>query len=344
MEMIRMNDVSKIYVTKNRLGRFRTQRVRTEAVKSLNLTMEPGQITGLLGLNGAGKTTTIRMLSTLLEPTEGQIEVDGLSMHSNRKAIQQRVNMIAGGERMLYLRLTGRENLHYFGALYGLKGAELRLRSDSLLREVGLEEAADRPVEQYSKGMKQRLQIARGLINDPQYLFLDEPTLGLDAPIARQLRGMVRNLAKEQGKGILLTSHYLQEVEELCDIVYVLNKGQLLMCDTPDRITTRVAGLQTAHFELIGWNEELIPVLREYLRTEVGIGEQELQKLYTANTEQDIAADQAVRLSLKSRSADKLIAGMLPWTARHGMRVLSFTAEKPSLEDAIILLSEGGAA
>ncbi|MDT3424618.1 ABC-2 type transport system ATP-binding protein [Paenibacillus forsythiae] len=339
--MIAMNEVSKIYETRNRLGWFRAERVKTEAVKSLSLTLEPGQITGLLGLNGAGKTTTIRMLSTLLDPTEGSIEVDGLDMNRSRSAIQQKVNMIAGGERMLYWRLTGRENLHYFGSLYGLDSARLRRESDRLLSEVGLAEAADRPVEQYSKGMKQRLQIARGLINDPKYLFLDEPTLGLDAPIARQLRGMVRSLAKERGKGILLTSHYLQEVEELCDNVYVLNRGELLMCDTPDRIVAKVAGMQAAHFELTGWRDELNPLLLEYLQAEIGLNRKEWTELHRPTSESGSSSDEPIRLTVKSRSADKLIAKLLPWTAENGLKVVSFSAEKPNLEDAIILLSEG---
>ncbi|MNL96591.1 Daunorubicin/doxorubicin resistance ATP-binding protein DrrA [compost metagenome] len=340
--MIHMQDVSKTYVAKERLSRFRTRKVVTEAVKSLSLSIEPGQITGLLGLNGAGKTTTIRMLSTLLDPTKGHIEVDGLDMRTSRKAIQRKINMIAGGERMLYWRLTGRENLQYFGALYDLDSRLLKLRSDELLKEVGLSDAADRPVEQYSKGMKQRLQIARGLINDPDYLFLDEPTLGLDAPIARQLRSMVHRLAREQGKGILLTSHYLQEVEELCDTVYVLNRGSLIMCDTPERITTQVAGLQTAHFQLEGWRDELLPALHDYLHTEIGLDARDLSDLRLSGSAAEPGQDEGVRLSLKSRSADKLIAGLLPWTATHGVKVLSFTAEKPGLEDAIILLSEGG--
>ncbi|WP_020429348.1 ABC transporter ATP-binding protein, partial [Paenibacillus riograndensis] len=181
--MIQMNEVTKIYETKNRLGLFRAETRTVTAVQSLTLSIAKGEIVGLLGLNGAGKTTTIRMLSTLLDPTSGSIEIDGMPMADNRRTVQQKVNMIAGGERMLYWRLTGRENLQYFGRLYGLNAAEIRSLSDLLLAEVGLTEAADQPVEQYSKGMKQRLQIARGLINDPEYLFLDEPTLGLDAPI-----------------------------------------------------------------------------------------------------------------------------------------------------------------
>ncbi|MCK9905902.1 ABC transporter ATP-binding protein, partial [Frankia sp. Cpl3] len=167
--------------------------------------MAPGKIVGLLGINGAGKTTTIKMCTTLLEPTSGSITVDGLDVVKQDRQIKAIVNMIAGGERMLYWRLTGRENLVYFGSLYGLSGSSLHARISQLLKQVGLEEAADTPVERYSKGMKQRLQIARGLINDPKYIFLDEPTLGLDAPIARHLRQYVKELAQQQGKSILLT-------------------------------------------------------------------------------------------------------------------------------------------
>ncbi|MEI2396317.1 ABC transporter ATP-binding protein [Paenibacillus phytohabitans] len=336
--MIRMNEVTKIYQTKNRLGLFRSEIKLHTAVKALSLTIEPGEVVGLLGLNGAGKTTTIRMLSTLLDPTSGSIEVDGLSMDDNRKAIQSKVNMIPGGERMLYWRLTGRENLEYFGRLYGLSSLAIRRESSRLLEEVGLAEAADQPVEQYSKGMKQRLQIARGLINDPDYLFLDEPTLGLDAPIARQLRGTVRKLAKEQGKGILLTSHYLQEVEELCDRVYILRRGELLLCDKPEAIVSQIAGSQTAHLDVSGWDECLRPLLLAHLGA-LGhpaklAGGQHAAGLISSSPEE------AYRISVQTPQADRLITELLPWVSDHGLHIHSFSCEKPTLEDAIILLSE----
>lgn len=336
--MITMNEVTKIYETKHRQGWFRSEKRSVSAVKSLSLNIVPGEIVGLLGLNGAGKTTTIRMLSTLLEPTSGNIEVDGMAMTKNRQVIQQKVNMIAGGERMLYWRLTGRENLQYFGKLYGMSTSHIERESNRLLEEVGLTEAADQPVEQYSKGMKQRLQIARGLINDPQYLFLDEPTLGLDAPIARQLRSTVRKLASDSGKGILLTSHYLQEVEELCDRVYVLNRGELLLCDKPGYIVRQVAGSQTAHLDVTGWSESLRPKLLKHLRTLVHPAE-----LIKAEAEGVIAlrTDEPHRISVMTPSADRMITELLPWTTEHGLSITGFATEKPTLEDAIILLSEG---
>lgn len=336
--MILMNEVTKIYETKHRLRWLCTEKKAVHAVKSLTLSIAPGEIIGLLGLNGAGKTTTIRMLSTLLEPTSGHIEVDGMSMNKNRQAIQQKVNMIAGGERMLYWRLTGRENLQYFGKLYGMSSTHIEREATRLLEEVGLTESADQPVEQYSKGMKQRLQIARGLINDPQYLFLDEPTLGLDAPIARQLRSTVRKLASDSGKGILLTSHYLQEVEELCDRVYVLNRGELLLCDKPEAIVKQVAGSQTAHLDVIGWEESLRPKLLEHLRTLA----LPAQLIHTRAIDiLNMTTDEPLRISIKTPFADRIITDLLPWTSENGLIINGFSSEKPNLEDAIILLSEG---
>ncbi len=131
---------------------------------------------------------------------------------------------------------SAKENLRYFGSLYGLSGASLNEKIADLLETVGLEEAADIPVERYSKGMKQRLQIARGLINDPEYLFMDEPTLGLDIVIAKEIRRLVQELAKEKKKGILLTTHYIREAEELCDYIYVLDKGEIIAQGTREEL------------------------------------------------------------------------------------------------------------
>ncbi|WP_371785131.1 ABC transporter ATP-binding protein [Streptosporangium subroseum] len=195
------------------------------AVDGLSMSIPRGRVTGLLGLNGAGKTTTIKILATLLRPTSGSVRVDDLDVVKDANAVRRRINLIAGGERMVYARMTGRENLWYFGQLYDVPRAVLRPRTDELLRLVGLEKAGDIVVERYSRGMAQRLSIARGLINDPSYLLLDEPTLGLDAPIARELRLVVARLANE-GRGVLLTSHYLAEVEELCDHIYVIGEGR----------------------------------------------------------------------------------------------------------------------
>lgn len=227
----------KDYILKEKKGLFaRGQKKVVHAVKDLSLEIPQGKITGVLGINGAGKTTTIRMLASVIAPTSGSLTMNGVDAVKNHLWVKERINVISGGERNLYWRLTAKENLRYFGSLYGLSGASLNEKIADLLETVGLEEAADIPVERYSKGMKQRLQIARGLINDPEYLFMDEPTLGLDIVIAKEIRRLVQELSKEKKKGILLTTHYIREAEELCDYIYVLDKGEIIAQGTREEL------------------------------------------------------------------------------------------------------------
>lgn len=219
---IEAKNLEKQYVLKEKTGLFRSKNKKiVQAVKGVSLEIPKGKIVGVLGINGAGKTTTIRMLASIIEPTAGEITMNGIDAVKNHLWVKERINVVSGGERNLYWRLTASENLKYFGSLYGVKGMELKEKIARLLKLVGLEEVADIPVERYSKGMKQRLQIARGLINDPEYIFLDEPTLGLDIVIAKEIRKVIHELAKKDDKGILLTTHYISEAEELCDYIYI---------------------------------------------------------------------------------------------------------------------------
>ncbi len=222
---------------KEKSGLFgRKQKRVIHAVKDISLEIPQEKIIGVLGINGAGKTTTIRMLASVIAPTSGSLTMNGVDAVKNHLWIKERINVISGGERNLYWRLTAKENLRYFGSLYGLSGDDLDKRITYLLRTVGLEEAANVPVERYSKGMKQRLQIARGLINDPIYLFMDEPTLGLDIVIAKEIRNLVSDLAHKEGRGILLTTHYISEAEELCDYIYILDKGRIIAEGTKEQL------------------------------------------------------------------------------------------------------------
>lgn len=228
-EKIIAEKLVKTYTVKERNGFFKPRSTRiVHAVQGISLEIPRGKITGVLGINGAGKTTTIRMLSSIIKPSSGTLYMNGVDAVKNHLWVKERINVISGGERNLYWRLTAVENLKYFGSLYGLSGDTLKERIAVLLKLVGLEDAADTPVERYSKGMKQRLQIARGLINDPDYIFLDEPTLGLDIVIAGEIRKVVADLARKENKGVLLTTHYISEAEELCDYIYVLDKGEVI--------------------------------------------------------------------------------------------------------------------
>ncbi|PEI89619.1 ABC transporter [Bacillus pseudomycoides] len=322
--MIQAKQLVKRYELKEKVGFFRKKRRVVEAVNGLDLTIQKGEIVGLLGVNGAGKTTTIKMLATLLEPTSGAIEIDGIDSTKQDLLVKKKINMIAGGERMLYWRLTGKENLQYFGSLYGLKGAELEERIQFLLGQVELKEAANTPVERYSKGMKQRLQIARGLINDPDYLFLDEPTLGLDAPVAKKLREMVYRLAKEQNKGILLTSHYLEEVEELCDHLYIIEKGRLLYEGTPDKIIQSIVRENRLEIVIPEMKNETI----ERLEYSLGLKEIQYEKEHTS---------EHIRYELKA-SFD-MTTTVLSLLTKYQIRILQLETHKARLEDAILQIA-----
>ena len=250
--MIRARGLRKAFEARNgRLFWVRRQEPKV-AVDGIDLDVEPGSITGLLGLNGAGKTTTIKMLATLLHPDAGEITIDGLDVVRDAARVRPLVNLISGGERSLYMRLTARENLWYFGRLYGLGGAELERRIADLLDLVGLPASLDARVETFSKGMRQRLQIARGLVNRPRWLFLDEPTLGLDVPVARHLRRVTRDLATVHGCGILLTSHYMSEVEELCDRLVVIDRGRIVASGSAARLKAEAAGARATRLLVRG--------------------------------------------------------------------------------------------
>jgi len=195
-------------------GIFKKDKKIIKAVNNVSFEVQKGEIFGLLGQNGAGKTTIIKILTTLLAPTAGEARVLGFKTFGEEKKLRPHINFIFGGERNLYWRLSARDNLLYFADLYKLNKETREKRISELLEMVDLADRADEKVEGFSKGMKQRLQIARGLINDPKVLFLDEPTIGLDPVGARDLRKLI-SLLSSQGKTILLTTHYMYEADEL---------------------------------------------------------------------------------------------------------------------------------
>jgi len=323
--MLQVENLKKSYETRVKKSLFKSERLLVEAVKGINMEIREGQIVGLLGINGAGKTTTIKMLSTLLAPTTGKITIDGLDSVKDAIEVKKHINMVADGERMIYWRLTGRENLKYYGALYDINKKQLNVSINYLLELVGLTDSADIPVERYSKGMKQRLQIARGLINNPTYIFMDEPTLGLDAPIARELRAYIKNLAYKEGKSILLTSHYLQEVEELCEYVYVLDKGLVIAEGTPKELSHLGMEHKVLCIELNSPHEELHNAFQKlcFIAKDTKLEYDAGNNLYTITSKEDLSSEVA-KILLK-----------------HNMPIKNFYTKEPNLEDAIIKLSKG---
>lgn len=246
--VIEVKELKRTYVT--RRGFLKKEKRVVQAVDGISFEVRRGEIFGLLGQNGAGKTTTIKMLTTLLAPTAGTCKVLGCDTFGQEKQIRKRINFIFGGEMGVYRRLSARDNLRYFSNLYLIPRKERDVRIEKILKLVDLADRADDLAETYSKGMIQRLQIARGLINDPEVLFMDEPTVGLDPLGARMLRDIIRRL-KEQGKTVLLTTHNLAEVEELCDRLIIINKGKVVARGTPAEIKGCAQSLEDAYVKLI---------------------------------------------------------------------------------------------
>lgn len=197
------------------------------AVDDLSLSIEPGQVHALLGPNGAGKTTTVRMCATLLTPTAGQIRVDGIDAVRHPEAARARLGLVLGGELGFYPRATARDNLLFFADLQGLARHRRRQAVDTALERMGLADVATRKAGAFSRGMLQRLHLARALLGSPPLLLLDEPTTGLDPDVALQVRDLIRELAAD-GTGVLLTSHSMPEVEELADMISVIGAGRIV--------------------------------------------------------------------------------------------------------------------
>lgn len=244
-DVIVVKDLRRDYIKSS--GLVRRKKTVTTAVDGINFDVKRGEIFGILGENGAGKTTTIKMLITLLAPTSGICKVLGYNTFGQEKKIRNRINFIFGGEMGVYRRLSGRDNLKYFANLYHISRAEAKKKVEEALEIVGLTDKADALVETYSKGMIQRLQIARGLMNDAEILFMDEPTIGLDPLGARALRDLIKEL-KAHGKTIVLTTHYLYEADELCDRIAIMNKGKIIALDTPQGLRKLMDSTKTMEF------------------------------------------------------------------------------------------------
>ena len=270
----------------------------------------------------------MKILCTLLEPTSGHAFVKGYDVVKEARQVQKIVNMVAGGERMLYYRLTGRENLRYFAELYDVPKKEVTARVDRLLELMGLSERADDEVEKYSKGMKQRLQVCRGLINDPEVLFLDEPTLGLDVNIAKDLRKFIREkVVREQGKTVLLTTHYMYEAEELCDRVGFLSKGKLVAVGKPEELKRKAPSGFSIEILVTRLTDDILDGIKRL---------QLVQKVITTDYEGEAEGEKIDRLIINVDS-DKVVPQVLSYMAAQRCRVVSVNLRGPTLEDLFML-------
>jgi sodium transport system ATP-binding protein len=227
------------------------------AVAGVSFTAADGEITGLLGPNGAGKTTLLRMLATLMRPDAGTATIDGRDVVRDRYEVRRSIGVLSDA-RGLYPRLTGRENIRYYGTLHGMAGAALGSRIDELVDALAIADIADRRAQGYSQGERMKVAIARALVHDPHTLLLDEPTNGLDIMSTRALRALLRSL-RDQGRCLVFSSHVMQEITALCDRIVILGEGRVVAAGTAPELVTRsgAATLEDAFVTLLGSGEGL---------------------------------------------------------------------------------------
>lgn len=259
MNAIEIKDLRRVF--KTTIGVVKRTTKMVVAVDGISFDVREGELFGLLGPNGAGKTTTVKMLTTLLIPTGGYATIKGLDVVRDAEKVRSRIGFIFGGERGLYWRLSGLDNLRYFATLYYVEPDLAKKRIYELLELVGLNGREKEKVEGYSRGMRQRLHIARALLHDPEVLFLDEPTIGLDPVGARELRQAVRNLQSAK-KTILLTTHYMFEADALCQRIAVINQGKIVALDTPENLKQTVNDLSVVEIEIFGVPPEYVEKIR----------------------------------------------------------------------------------
>lgn len=277
--IIRVDGLSKTYVSKER-KKGRKEKKQVHALKDVSLEIFDGEIFGLLGPNGAGKTTLIKCLTTLLLPTSGGAWLNGHDVLREEDKARASIGCMLMGDRGLYWKLTGRENLDYFGALYHVPKEARRKRNEDLITLLKLEPFVDRTVETYSAGQRMILAFAKALVNDAPILILDEPTVTMDVPTARELRHIVKELNR-QGKTILYTTHLMHEAEELCDRVAIIDHGEIIAIGTTADLKTSIKHEDVVTMEgifPIGSVERLrsVPRVREVAVTEGALGRSHL--------------------------------------------------------------------
>jgi len=323
VETIDLNRTFKIKRPRNKKGKKGDQG-KVIALKDANIRIHQGELFGLLGPNGAGKTTLIKILSTLLLPTSGTALVDGIDVVKFPEKVRKRINMVTGGEQCGYGILTVRETLWMFSQFYGIPNKVAHRRIDELLKILKMEEFARTKIGKLSTGLRQKLNFMRGFVCDPKIMFLDEPTLGLDGQIARDVRAYIRTwMRKNPERTILLTTHYMAEADELCDRVAIIDKGKVLVCDTPQNLKKSLAKEAVFHIQVPLCMDRMekfsqIPGVKQFAYE---------HKSHLGRTE--------LKFILKEESA---ISAVTEFLSRNGSRIISLSKMEPSLEDVFVAL------
>lgn len=289
------------------------------AVEDVSLYLDKGESVGLLGPNGAGKSTTISMISSLLPPTEGDVLLDGKSVIKQPDLIRQVLGIVPQ-EIALYDNLSAYENLKFFGRLYRLSGASLERKIEEVLEMIGLRDRQKELVRTFSGGMKRRVNIAAALMHDPEIVIMDEPTVGIDPQSRNHILETVRLLNREKGTTVLYTSHYMEEVEQLCSRMYIMDHGRVIASGTHEELQRILSGEDTLLIQLNVPSPELA---------------HELQQLAPVRFVEQ--SENELKLIVQKRSS--ILAAVVQAAERHQVQIVNFHVQTPSLEDVFLHLT-----
>lgn len=285
-----------------------------KAVNNLNIKINQGEIFGLLGPNGAGKTTFISMLCTLLKPSSGTAKVNGFDVIKQKGEVRKSIGIVFQ-DPSLDNRLTGRENLEMHAGLYAVPKAERKKRIDEVLELVTLSDRANEIVRNYSGGMKRRLEIARGLIHYPKILFLDEPTLGLDPQTREHIWEYIKKLAEREKITVIVTTHYMDEADALCNRVAIMDYGEIKVLDNPENLKNSLEG--------------------DMVTIEVNDGKDIANKIKSFDTVKKVhATDNRIHMAVKD--GERFAPKILDFAEKNGVKVNSISIRKPSLGDVFL--------
>lgn len=318
-------NLKKYFISKKK-RLFRTiEKKEFKAVDDISFDIYKGEIFGLLGPNGAGKTTTIKMITGLLKPTEGTVKVMGRDVNKNPIEALGNLGTVLAGDRSIYWKLTGRENLEYFAALYGCERKEAKKRAERILERLNISEKADELVEKYSTGMKQKIALGKALIPEAPVVLLDEPTLGLDPQSALNLREIILDIKKE-GRTVLLTTHYMEEADFLCDRIAIIDGGKIIAMDTPEKLKKSINEVKLLKIELNSAPLKLIEDIKKIENVQKVLCEYDQAK---SNHE----------LTIHHMDGSILIQKIIDCISLNNCQILNISAKEPSLEDVFIHLT-----
>jgi ABC-2 type transport system ATP-binding protein len=329
IETINLTKTFKTKIRNSENGFFKRKTVSINAIDNLNLEIKKGELFGLLGPNGAGKTTLVKMLCTLLPPDHGTALINGYDIIKHQMQVKRSLGtLFSVGERGFFWRLNGYRNLEFFAAIYNVPRQKRQERIMEVLKLVGLENSAFDLYQKYSGGMKRKLSLARTLLPDPPIILLDEPTTGLDAISARNIREFVRKTVHESGKTVLYTTHYIEEAAQICDRIGILKQGKIVACDTPNALRDKIKKEELIYLIV----EDITPAQIEQMRSFQGVIS------ISEKTDEDLMSNQK-GLCLELKNVDQL-PSIFDFLFEQKIKLVNFKREEPTLEDAFIELTK----